>query len=180
MAAAGPESEMTPLAYGHLRTSQADRERAIDVLKAAFAEGRLDQDEYIERMGQVHVSRTYAELATLTADLPVGPLGTLPIAAQTALVPVPPPDLVPPPDPGQPVRTARPVSGLAVAALVFGVASVALPGLVQASVVAIFLCVVSLGRIGRDGHRGGGLAVAGGALGLLAVMGSLYTMPHYH
>jgi hypothetical protein len=60
-----------------MRASTADRERAIDVLKAAFAEGRLDQDEYTERAADVYKSRTYAELAALTADLPVGPLGTL-------------------------------------------------------------------------------------------------------
>jgi Domain of unknown function (DUF1707) len=63
--------------YWQLRASTADRERAIDVLKAAFAEGRLDQDEYEERAGRVYGSRTYAELGALTYDLPVGPLGTL-------------------------------------------------------------------------------------------------------
>jgi Domain of unknown function (DUF1707) len=173
MAAAAQEPEMTPLAYGHLRTSQADRERAIDVLKAAFAEGRLDQEEYVERMGQAHASRTYAELAALTADLPVGPLGTLPIAAGTALVqassPVPA------------SRTARPVSALALAALLFGVASVALPGLLPASVAAVLLCVMALGRL--EGQRGAGLALAGGALGILGAMGSMYVVtmfPYFH
>jgi Domain of unknown function (DUF1707) len=173
MAAAAQEPEMTPLACGHLRTSQADRERAIDVLKAAFAEGRLDQEEYVERMGQAHASRTYAELAALTADLPVGPLGTLPIAAGTALVQAPAPAS----------RTARPVSGLAVAALLFGVASVAVPGLLPASVGAVLLCVMALGRLGADGQRGAGLALAGGALGLLGAMGSMYmvtTFPYFH
>jgi hypothetical protein len=63
--------------YSHLRAAQADRERAVDVLKAAFAEGRLDQDEFAERVALAYRSRTYAELAELTADLPVGPLGTL-------------------------------------------------------------------------------------------------------
>ena len=46
--------------HGHLRASHADRERAIDVLKAAFAEGRLDTGEFTDRVGQVQVSRTYA------------------------------------------------------------------------------------------------------------------------
>ena len=64
---------MPPPGPGQLRSSAADRERAADVLKAAFAEGRLDQDEYSERVGQVHASRTYAELAALTADLPAAP-----------------------------------------------------------------------------------------------------------
>jgi len=166
MAAAGPGPEMTPLGYGHLRTSHADRERAIDVLKAAFAEGRLDQDEYTERVGQVQTSRTYGELAALTADLPVGPLGTLTLGSGAPLVPA----TIPAP----PSRAARPVSGLAVAALLFGVASVALPGLVPASLVAVTLCVVALARIGSAGLRGGGLAIAGGALGILGAMSSMY------
>jgi hypothetical protein len=75
--ATGPGHDMAAMDGGHLRSSWADRERAIDVLKAAFAEGRLDQDEYAERAGRVYSSRTYADLALLTADLPAGPLGTL-------------------------------------------------------------------------------------------------------
>jgi hypothetical protein len=75
--AAAPDYGGTQAGYGHLRASHADRERAIDVLKAAFAEGRLDQDEYADRVGRVYASRTYADLAALTFDLPVGPLGTL-------------------------------------------------------------------------------------------------------
>jgi hypothetical protein len=81
-----PGYGMAPLGYGQMRAAQADRERAIDVLKAAFAEGRLDQDEYAGRVGQVYASRTYGELSALTADLPVGPLGTLP---QQAAPPAP-------------------------------------------------------------------------------------------
>jgi Domain of unknown function (DUF1707) len=168
---------MTPPGHGQLRSSHADRERAADVLKAAFAEGRLDQDEYTERVGQVHASHTYAELAALTADLPVGPLGTLPIAAGTALVQASTPAPAPAP------RTARPVSALAVAALLFGVASVALPGLLPASVGAVLLCVMALGRLGADGQRGAGLALAGGALGLLGALGSMYVVtmfPYFH
>jgi hypothetical protein len=57
-------------ARGHFRTSDADRERAVDVLKAAFAHGRLTKDEFSLRVGQVFASRTYADLAALTADMP--------------------------------------------------------------------------------------------------------------
>jgi Domain of unknown function (DUF1707) len=53
-----------------LRTSHADREQAIDVLKAAFVHGRLTKDEFEVRVGQVFASRTYADLGALTADLP--------------------------------------------------------------------------------------------------------------
>jgi hypothetical protein len=55
---------------GHLRAAQADREQAITVLKVAYAQGRLTKDELEARAGQAFASRTYAELAALTADLP--------------------------------------------------------------------------------------------------------------
>src|SRR5207248_10675274 len=55
---------------GHLRAAQADREQAITVLTAAYAQGRLTKDELEERAGRAFASRTYAELAALTADLP--------------------------------------------------------------------------------------------------------------
>jgi hypothetical protein len=57
---------------GHLRASHADREQIIDTLKAAFVQGRLTKDEFDARIGQTLASRTYAELATVTADLPAG------------------------------------------------------------------------------------------------------------
>jgi hypothetical protein len=55
---------------GHLRASDADRDQVIDVLKAAFVQGRLNIDELAARAGQVLTSRTYAELAAITADIP--------------------------------------------------------------------------------------------------------------
>jgi hypothetical protein len=55
---------------GHMRAAHADRERVIESLKAAFAQGRLDTDELDDRVGRAFASRTYAELAALTADLP--------------------------------------------------------------------------------------------------------------
>jgi hypothetical protein len=58
---------------GRLRTSHADREQAIEVLKTAFVEGRLTRDELDSRAGQAFASRTYAELAAVTADIPAGP-----------------------------------------------------------------------------------------------------------
>ena len=69
---------MTHPGFGHMRASDAERERAVDVLKAAFTEGRLTQDEYTDRVGQVQVSKTYGDLAGLTHDLPIGPFGSLP------------------------------------------------------------------------------------------------------
>jgi hypothetical protein len=48
--------------------------QAIRILKAALAQGRLTEDEYDERMSQASASPSRAELAALTADLPVGRL----------------------------------------------------------------------------------------------------------
>ena len=58
--------------YGRMRASRADREQVIDALKAAFAQGRLTKDELDERVARALVPLTYAELATLTDDLPAG------------------------------------------------------------------------------------------------------------
>lgn len=57
---------------GALRASHAAREQVIDLLKAAFVQGRLTESELDARVGQALASRTRAELATLTADLPAG------------------------------------------------------------------------------------------------------------
>lgn len=58
---------------GYFRASDADRERAAGILRAAHAEGRLTEDELEARVAQALGSRTYAELAVVTADLPAGP-----------------------------------------------------------------------------------------------------------
>ena len=55
---------------GDLRASHADREQVIGTLKTAFVQGRLTEDELGARAGQVYASRTYAELAEVTADIP--------------------------------------------------------------------------------------------------------------
>ena len=57
---------------GKLRTSHAEREQAIDMLKAAFVQGRLTKGEFDLRVGRVFASRTYADLDALTADIPDG------------------------------------------------------------------------------------------------------------
>jgi Domain of unknown function (DUF1707) len=72
---AGPGREPAAGGRGHLRASHADREQMIDVLKAAFVQGRLTMDEFDARVGQAFTARTYAELATVTADIPAGTAG---------------------------------------------------------------------------------------------------------
>jgi hypothetical protein len=69
----------------------ADRERAVGVLRAAFTEGRLNQDELDDRVTRAYAARTYGDLWALIADLPAGPLpypGGLPY--QQAVPAVPP------------------------------------------------------------------------------------------
>jgi len=41
----------------------------IGTVKAAFVQGRLTEDELDARVGQVYASRTYAELAAVTAEV---------------------------------------------------------------------------------------------------------------
>jgi hypothetical protein len=69
----GDDMPLAATGSGHLRASHADRERAIDVLKTAFVQGRLAKDEFEARIGQTFVSRTYADLAYVTADLTEAP-----------------------------------------------------------------------------------------------------------
>jgi hypothetical protein len=68
----GPE-EGPAAGRGHLRAAHSDREHVIDLLKAAFVQDRLTKDELDARTGQALTARTYAELGTLTADIPAGP-----------------------------------------------------------------------------------------------------------
>jgi Domain of unknown function (DUF1707) len=67
-----------PGAQAALRASRADRDRVIDLLKAAFVQGRLDRDEFDARIGRALASRTYRELAAVTAGIPAGLTGALP------------------------------------------------------------------------------------------------------
>ena len=52
-----------------LRASDADREAAVERLRAAAVDGRLDGDELEERLAQAYSARWTSELARLTADV---------------------------------------------------------------------------------------------------------------
>jgi hypothetical protein len=77
---AGPGDEITAAAggRGRLRASHADREQVIEVVKAAYVQGRLTKAELDARAGQAFAARTYGELAAVTADLPPGLVTALP------------------------------------------------------------------------------------------------------
>jgi len=134
--------------HSAMRAASADRERAVDVLKAGFAEGRLTQNEYNERMGRAYAARTYGELAALTADLPAG--------AVPAVWPVPA---------YQPPVTTN---SLARASLVLGVAEFFTMGLT--AIPAIICGHMAKREMRQTGQRGDGLATSGLVLGYMAVI----------
>ena len=71
-----------------LRASDADRDRVIELLRAAVADGRLDPVEFDERLDAALAARTIDALAPLTADLIAVPGSdgalTLPLAGTPA------------------------------------------------------------------------------------------------
>ncbi len=73
-------------AVAPLRASDADRNVVHGVLTDAFADGRLDRDEYDERTAATLQARTLGELPALVSDLvPDRPLlpATVPLSAAT-------------------------------------------------------------------------------------------------
>src|ERR1700751_2810293 len=56
-----------------LRASDADRDRVIELLRAAVGDGRLDQAEFDERLDAPLAAPTIDALAPLTADLIAAP-----------------------------------------------------------------------------------------------------------
>ena len=142
------QARMNPAMNPAMRAASADRERAVDVLKAGFAEGRLTQDEYNERMNRAYTSRTYAELAALTADLPAGAI----------------PTVYPMPLYQPPVST----NSLARASLVLGVAEFFTMGLT--AIPAIICGHMAKREMRQTGQRGDGLATSGLVLGYMAVI----------
>jgi hypothetical protein len=145
--ASDPQPDPVPMLAG-----TADRERAIDVLKAGFTEGRLTAAEHEERVARAHAARTCVELAELVADLPAGPSGTVmhyPAAPQ------------PPPAPPT-------VNYLAVASLICGLAEI--PTLGLSAVPAVVLGYMARKQIHETGERGEGLAVAGLILGGIVIV----------
>jgi uncharacterized protein DUF1707/uncharacterized protein DUF4190 len=131
-----------------MRAAATDRERAVDVLKAGFAEGRLTQEEYNFRMDRAYNAKTYGELAALTADLPAGAMPTV------WPVPVYQP----------PVTT----NSLARASLVLGVAEFFTMGLT--AIPAIICGHMAKREMRQTGQRGDGLATSGLVLGYMAVI----------
>ncbi|MDQ0776972.1 hypothetical protein QF026_005438 [Streptomyces aurantiacus] len=66
----GGNRDGSPGGLPELRASDADRERVAEVLRDAVAEGRLDMEEFEERLETTYKARTYKELEPITRDLP--------------------------------------------------------------------------------------------------------------
>jgi hypothetical protein len=54
----------------HLRVSDAERQAVADRLAEHFADGRLDQAEFDDRVGRAMSAKTRADLSGLFSDLP--------------------------------------------------------------------------------------------------------------
>jgi Domain of unknown function (DUF1707) len=65
-----PAGEVQAAGAGTVRASNAERDVVAGKLQDAFAEGRLDDDEFDQRMRQALTARTHAELDVLLTDLP--------------------------------------------------------------------------------------------------------------
>jgi hypothetical protein len=144
-----PGVPQAAMAHARMLAASADRERAVDVLKAGFAEGRLTQAEYNDRVGRVYASRTYGELEVLVGDLPAGPLGG-PAHYQGG---------------GYQVhqRVAPATNSLAVASLVCGLGEFFTVGLT--AIPAVVLGHMARRQMRQTGERGDGMAIAGLFLG---------------
>jgi hypothetical protein len=57
-----------------IRASDADREAVVATLREAYMAGRLNLDEFDERMTSAYAAKTWGDLRELTADLPVQPV----------------------------------------------------------------------------------------------------------
>jgi hypothetical protein len=128
-----------------MRAAQADRERTVDVLKAAYAEGRLTKEEFDIRGARAINAKTYADLAAVVADLPSGPGPVMPYHGYYPVAPLP--------------KT----NGTAVASLVFGL----IPLPFFSCVPAVILGHVARAQIRRTGERGDAMAITGLVLGYL-------------
>src|SRR4051794_33451164 len=137
----------------YLRASDGDRELAVERLRKAAMDGRIDADELEERLGAAYAARWTSDLERLTADVMPRPVYPAPMPPPLAYPPSPPP--------------TKTTNGLAVASLVASVVWFAWLG----SICGVIFGHVALHQIKRsEGRQNGyGLAVAGLAIGYLAL-----------
>ncbi len=131
--------------HASLRASDTDREQLVDVLKAAFSEGRLDQDEYTSRMEQAYSAKTYGELRALAADLP-GPPARVPYQVTQYQM--------------------KPANSMAVASMILGLAT---PLFGITAIPAVIIGHKARRQMRYTGERGNGMALTGLVIGWAAI-----------
>jgi hypothetical protein len=142
-----------------LRASDSDREAAVERIRVAGMEGRLDSEELEQRIATAYAARWCSELDSLTLDVtpPTARLAPAPLVFE---------------------RPARRVNGLAIASLVVALLWMGWLG----SLAGVIMGHVALSQIARSGGTQSGrpVALAGAAIGyfglttLLAIL--LFTL----
>jgi hypothetical protein len=79
--AVSAEITETPAGPPATRASDRERDAVVQRVQQAFAEGRLDDAEFDERMRAALVARTHGDLDALLADLPAAAPGPAPAAS---------------------------------------------------------------------------------------------------
>lgn len=64
-----------------MRASDAERERVAEILREAVAEGRLEMEEFEQRLDATYKARTHGELVPIVRDLPGVGAAVAPVAA---------------------------------------------------------------------------------------------------
>jgi hypothetical protein len=83
----GSDSKQAEPGGSLVRASDADRDRTVEALASASAEGRLTLEEYSQRSDAALAARTVGDLARLTSDLPEAPpADAAPAAAEITAV----------------------------------------------------------------------------------------------
>jgi uncharacterized protein DUF1707/uncharacterized protein DUF4190 len=133
-----------------LRASDADREVAVERLRTAAMEGRLDSDELESRLADAYSARWCSELTALTHDI------------------------TPPPEPLTFVRPGGRLNTLAVVSLACGLLWMGWVG----SVAAVITGHIALHQIGRSAGTewGRGFALAGVCVGYFAIAALVFLL----
>ena len=132
----------------HIRVSDADRNSVAELLGQHYADGRLDQAEFDERISRTMTAKTRGDLAGLFDDLPdTGPSGAGPFGPG-------PVDSIPPRGPRRRGGIMRPLLLLLAVFICANIAWHAFTSLffIQPLVWAVVVVAVIL-LVKRSGHR---------------------------
>ena len=141
-----------------IRASDADRDVVVTALREAYTAGRLDIEEFDERMSAAYASKTWGDLRKLTVDLPTQPLLGTDVPGRHVQLPSPIPVQrpVPQPEPDDepqelPVRRHRSPIGILIPLAVWIL--LVSHGTVAPGMVFLFIIVVALVSISASIRR---------------------------